>query len=58
MESHSESGAIQITGEVYELVKNEFECEPRGTIQVKGKGAMATYFLTAVKNPVPLFVTR
>jgi class 3 adenylate cyclase len=50
MESHSEEGCIQITEEVYGLVKNEFECKPRGVIEVKGKGAMSTYFLTGVKS--------
>jgi len=49
MESHSVDGTTQITSEVYELVKNEFDCKERGTIQVKGKGAMTTYFLTGAK---------
>ncbi|HYV95752.1 MAG TPA: adenylate/guanylate cyclase domain-containing protein [Chitinophagales bacterium] len=49
MESHSEEGSIQITEEAYELIKNEFECKPRGIIQVKGKGAMSTYFLVGLK---------
>jgi class 3 adenylate cyclase len=49
MESHSESGSIQITGEVYELIKNEFDCKLRGEIQVKGKGGMTTYFLMGEK---------
>jgi class 3 adenylate cyclase len=50
MESYSEAGAIQITSEVYELIKNEFDCKVRGTIQVKGKGTMTTYFLMGVKE--------
>ena len=50
MESHSEVGCIQITEEVYELVKNEFTCKARGIIHVKGKGAMTTYFLMGVKS--------
>lgn len=45
MESHGESGTIHITGEVYELIKNEFKCKVRGLIDVKGKGTMTTYFL-------------
>lgn len=45
MESHSENGMIQITDKVYNIIKDEFDCEARGTIQVKGKGAMNTYFL-------------
>jgi guanylate cyclase len=40
MESHGASGRIQITRETYELLADEFECEPRGTIPVKGKGEM------------------
>jgi class 3 adenylate cyclase len=50
MESHSEAGGIHITEEVYELIKNEFECKSRGEIQVKGKGAMTTYFLIGEKS--------
>jgi class 3 adenylate cyclase len=58
MESHSEAGSNHITGEVYELVKNEFECKSRGEIQVKGKGTMTTYFLLgekvrSVRNVLP-----
>jgi adenylate cyclase len=40
MESHGTSGRIQITRATYELLADEFECEPRGTIPVKGKGEM------------------
>ena len=47
MESHSENGQIQISEPTYHLVKREFECEPRGEIDVKGKGLMNTYFLLA-----------
>ena len=28
-----------------ELLKDEFECTPRGTIRVKGKGEMETWYL-------------
>jgi guanylate cyclase len=40
MESHGTPGRVQITRATYELVADEFECEPRGTITVKGKGEM------------------
>jgi adenylate cyclase len=40
MESHGSPGRVQITRATYELVHDEFECEPRGTIPVKGKGEM------------------
>ena len=45
MESHGEPGRIQITRQTYELVKNEFHCEKRGLIPVKGKGQLETWFL-------------
>ncbi|MGH2462036.1 MAG: adenylate/guanylate cyclase domain-containing protein [Candidatus Limnocylindria bacterium] len=38
-------GRIQITRATYALLKDEFVCEPRGTIPVKGKGDMATWYL-------------
>ena len=46
MESHGTPGRIQITRATYELLKDEFVCEPRGTIAVKGKGDMETWYLT------------
>ncbi|MGH3927410.1 MAG: adenylate/guanylate cyclase domain-containing protein, partial [Pseudonocardiaceae bacterium] len=45
MEEHGTPGEIQITRETYELLKDEFDCRPRGTIQVKGKGEMETWYL-------------
>jgi guanylate cyclase len=45
MESHGTPGQIQITRETYELLKDEFVCRPRGTILVKGKGEMETWYL-------------
>jgi adenylate cyclase len=45
MESHGTPGHIQITRATYELLKDEFRCEPRGTVTVKGKGEMETWYL-------------
>lgn len=45
MESLGEPGRIQVTPLVYERLKNLFEFEPRGRIEVKGKGAMTTWWL-------------
>ena len=45
MESQSTPGEIQITRATYELLKDEFVCRPRGTILVKGKGEMETWYL-------------
>jgi guanylate cyclase len=43
MESHGQSGAIQITRSTYELVRNEFLCESNGKVQVKGAGEVETW---------------
>lgn len=50
MESHGQGGAIQITRATYELVKDNFVCEPRGTVNVKGKGEMEVWFVIKQKN--------
>ena len=45
MESQGTPNQIQITRATYELLKDEFRCEPRGTIPVKGKGELETWYL-------------
>jgi class 3 adenylate cyclase len=45
MESHGTPGAIQITRATYELIGAEFECRFRGTVTVKGKGEVETWYL-------------
>jgi len=47
MESEGIPGAIQITDATYQLIREHFVCEPRGSVQVKGRGAMDTYFLVS-----------
>jgi guanylate cyclase len=51
MESHGLGGAVQITQATYELIKDEFVCEPRGTVQVKGKGEMEVWLVLSAKQP-------
>ena len=51
MESHGTPGQIQISRATYELLKDEFVCAPRGTLNVKGKGEMETWYLLGVKSP-------
>jgi len=53
MESHGSPGRIQITRATYELLGDEFECEPRGSIDVKGKGAVETWYLVGRKSDAP-----
>jgi len=50
MESHGLVGAVQITQATYELIKDEFVCEPRGTVNVKGKGDMEVWLVVATKE--------
>jgi class 3 adenylate cyclase len=45
MESHGEPGKIQVSEVTYELLKHHYRFEPRGMVQIKGKGEMMTYFL-------------
>jgi adenylate cyclase len=50
MESHGMGGAIQITKNTYNLIKDEFECQPRGTVNVKGKGEMEVWLVVSEKG--------
>lgn len=46
MESHGQGGAIQITRRTFELVREDFVCEPKGRIKVKGAGEMEIWHVT------------
>jgi class 3 adenylate cyclase len=50
MESNGTPGEIQITDATYELLKDEFVCTRRGTIVVKGKGPMETWYLVGTRS--------
>ena len=59
MESHGTPGHIQVTRATYELLKDEFELEPRGTVPIKDKGEVETWYLVGRKavageEPVPV----
>lgn len=45
MESHSLPGCIQVTEATYQLLQHKYILEKRGTLLVKGKGEMVTYWL-------------
>lgn len=49
MESQGVTGRIQVSDQVHAAINEGFEFEPRGDIDVKGKGTMSTYFLTGLK---------
>ncbi|MET0723117.1 MAG: adenylate/guanylate cyclase domain-containing protein [Tardiphaga sp.] len=56
MESHGQSRAIQITHATYELIKDDFVCETRGTIDVKGSGEMEIWHIVGEKPDGPKHV--
>ncbi len=45
MESHGLPGKIHISPNTHQLIRESYESESRGVIQVKGKGEMETYFV-------------
>ncbi|NES22266.1 MAG: adenylate/guanylate cyclase domain-containing protein, partial [Symploca sp. SIO3E6] len=49
MESSGIPGEIQVTATTYERLKERFLFEERGSIMIKGKGEMTTYFLKGGK---------
>jgi adenylate cyclase len=49
MESHGVAGRIQLSSSTYELIKDDFVVEPRGVVEVKGKGPMETWFLVGAR---------
>ncbi|MCC6235658.1 MAG: response regulator [Verrucomicrobiales bacterium] len=51
MESHGLPGLIQVTDEVHERLRHAYRFEPRGSIAVKGKGAMNTWMLSGRLTP-------
>ncbi len=45
MESHGEAGRVQVSSATAMLLGDEFTLEPRGAVEVKGKGLMQLFFL-------------
>ncbi|MDB9524476.1 adenylate/guanylate cyclase domain-containing protein [Oscillatoria sp. CS-180] len=52
METTGVAGRIQVTSEVYERLCNRYNFELRGSVLVKGRGQMQSYWLTGRKNPL------
>ncbi len=50
MESHGTPGGIQVTASTYKYLKDRYLFEERGTIFVKGRGEMTTYWLIGQKT--------
>lgn len=47
MEQHSEAGKVNISGETYQLIKDQFRCTYRGRIETKSKPDVEMYFVDA-----------
>ncbi|NEP62652.1 MAG: response regulator [Symploca sp. SIO2G7] len=50
MESHGIPGYAQVTAVTYELLKDQYLFDKRGSIEIKGKGQMTTYLLKGAKE--------
>ena len=50
MESFGVPGGIQVTQAAYERLQAAYRFEPRGTVEIKGKGEMMTYLLLGKKE--------
>jgi class 3 adenylate cyclase len=51
MESHGLPGRIHVTEATYEHLREDFELESRGVVDIKGKGPMTTYLLAGPRQP-------
>jgi class 3 adenylate cyclase len=58
MESHGSPGMIQVTRATWELIREDFEAEPRGRVPVKGKGEIETWQLVGPRLAKPPAVDR
>jgi len=45
MESEAEPGRIQVSERAWEILREAFALEPRGTVQIKGKEPMRAWYL-------------
>jgi class 3 adenylate cyclase len=46
MESHGSAGKIQVTQDARRVLGDSFQFKSRGIVEIRGKGAMALYYLT------------
>ena len=58
MESHGIPGRIQVSFNTYELLRDKYEFEERGLIEIKGQGEMPTYFLIGPKTASDLKILQ
>jgi adenylate cyclase len=52
MEATGSPGRIQVTAEMHEQLQHAFILDKRGVIEVRGKGAVETWFLVRQEDAV------
>ena len=50
METAGEVGKVNISGSTYKYVKDYFDCEYRGEIEIKNRGKIDMYFVNGIKE--------
>ncbi len=50
MESADEVGRVNISGATYKYIKEYFDCEYRGKIEIKNRGKIDMYFVNGIKE--------
>jgi class 3 adenylate cyclase len=50
LESSGEPGKVNISGSTYDLVRDQFACQYRGSIEAKHKGEIDMYFVEGIKG--------
>lgn len=55
LESSGEVNKINISENTYQIIKDKYNCEYRGKIDVKGKGGTSMYFVHGLKNSTTNF---
>ncbi len=58
MESACEPGKVNISGATYEKIKDYFDCEYRGKVEVKNRGAIDMYYVKGLKEEYAADETR
>jgi len=54
MESGGMVGKVNVSKATYDLIKAEFDCQPRGKFKVKNKGELEMYFAEKRNEMAPL----
>ena len=49
METSADEGKINVSGTTYEYIRDYFDCEYRGKLPVKNKGAIDMYYINRIK---------